>query len=113
MSRRRLNSTIAVKTARRKIGGVHQLLRLASAGAVLTLIFTGLAVLGSLPAAQAGPVKPTVSSFAVTPSALNFQGWVGHPVSTGDRCHELFVHVQQTGHNRIIGHGPLFERLCF
>lgn len=74
MRRRRLNSAIALKTARRKIGNVHKLHRLASVGAVLTLIFAGLAVLGLPPVAQAGPVKPTVSSFAVTPSALTFAG---------------------------------------
>ena len=74
MRRRHLNSAITVKAARRKIGNIPELLRLASVGAALALIFAGLAVLGLPSVAQAGPVKPTVSSFTVTPSALNSAG---------------------------------------
>src|SRR6202790_1028750 len=71
MRRRRLKyPTNTVKTAGRKTGNVRKLLRLASVGAVLT----GLAVLGLPSVAQAKPVKPTVSSFAVTPTSLSPSG---------------------------------------
>ena len=74
MRRRRLESATAVITAGRNIGNVHKLRHLASMGVVLTLILAELAVLGLPSAAQAGPVKPTVSSFAVTPTSLGYLG---------------------------------------
>jgi hypothetical protein len=84
MRRRRLKCAIVVKTVRRKIANIHELLRLASVGAALTLIFAGLAVLGFPSVAQAGPVKPTVSSFTCGTVCPQFCGWVGHLVSSGD-----------------------------
>jgi hypothetical protein len=74
MRRCRLRSHIAVKTAGRRIGKVHRLLRSASVVAVLASTLTGLAVLGLPSVAQAKPVNPTVSSFAVTPSSLSPSG---------------------------------------
>src|ERR1700688_1551694 len=71
MRRRRLKyPTNTVKTAGRKTGNVRKVLRLASVGAVLT----GLAVLGLPSVARAQAAKPTVSSFAVTPSSLSSSG---------------------------------------
>jgi regulator of chromosome condensation (RCC1) repeat-containing protein/Regulator of Chromosome Condensation (RCC1) repeat protein len=46
-------------------------LRFIALGAVVLLTLPGLAVFGLPSVAQAGPIKPTVSSFAATPSSLS------------------------------------------
>ncbi len=69
MRRYRLKSAIGVDPARGKVGNLHEVLRLAFVGGVVTLMFAALAALGLPSVAQAGPVKPTVSSFAATPSS--------------------------------------------